>query len=326
MTAPGADGEPVVWGLVGTRGYAARACLPAFAAAHGATLGGIASSDAARAEEAARVHAVPAAHGDLDGLLAQPGIEAVWIASPSYLHFEQARATLLAGKHVLLEKPLALTAEEAWKLVRLAEEADLVLATGYQARYVPAHLRMRSLIAEGAIGRVVTARTLYGMRRTGAPSGWRGDREKARWGVLADIGTHHIDLLRMLAGEIADVSGFTAHQRGFGTEDLATASFRFASGAVGSLTATSSHYKPTTVVEVYGTEGALVATDTSPDGQGGAVLLRADAEPEDVTGERPSSWLAQLETVSRAVAGDEIAYATGEDGARNLEVLERILP
>jgi 1,5-anhydro-D-fructose reductase (1,5-anhydro-D-mannitol-forming) len=314
------------WGLVGTSGYAARTCVPAFGASPTAQLSAIVGSTPQRAREFAAEHSVPRVHDDVAALCADPDISAVWIASSSYLHFDHAVTAIAAGKHVLLEKPIALTSAEGWKLVQLAEDAGVYLATGYQARYVPAHQRMQTLIADGAIGRIVTARSLYGMRRIGAPRTWRGERDKARWGVLADIGTHHIDLLRMLLGDVIAAAGETEHQNGYETEDLAVATLRFADGVVASMVITGGWFRPTTVVEVVGTDGCLIATDTSPDGQGHAELITPDGTTTDITGSTPVSAHAQLDTVTAAFLGADVAFATGEDGARNLDVLELISP
>jgi 1,5-anhydro-D-fructose reductase (1,5-anhydro-D-mannitol-forming) len=316
----------MVWGLVGTSGYAERACVPSFAATPSAQLRAVVGSNPTRAAAFAQHNGVPVVYDDIKALGDDPEIEAVWVASSSYLHYEHAVAAIDAGKHVLLEKPIALSAEQGWELVRRAESSGVKVATGYQARYVPAHQRMRDLIAEKAIGRVVAARSLYGMRRVGAPRTWRGERSKARWGVLADIGTHHIDLLRMLLGDIVIASGYTEHQNGFETEDLAVATVRFSTGALGSMVVTGNWLRPTTVVEVVGTEGALIATDTSPDGQGHAEWITRDGTVRDITGHTPSSQQAQLETVTAAFGGEDVAYATGVDGARNLDVLEMISP
>jgi 1,5-anhydro-D-fructose reductase (1,5-anhydro-D-mannitol-forming) len=319
-----ADPGGVRWALVGTNGYARRTCAPAFAEVARARLVGVASADRSRARAFAGELGAPVAAASVAELCASEEIDAVWIASPSYLHYDHGAIAIAAGKHVLLEKPLALSSQEAWKLVSLAAEQGLILATGYQARYVPAHIRMRELIADGAIGVPVLARTFYGMHRPGPPRTWRQHRETARWGTLADIGTHHLDLLRMLLGEVATAAGYTAHRTGRETEDTATAVLRFASGAVGSLTATSVTANPSTVVEVHGTEGAVMATGTSPEGQGTATLLRPGAGPRDITGPTPPSAVAQLETVTGVIAGDPAAYATGADGARNVEILEQI--
>ena len=318
----GPDG--VRWALVGTNGYARRACAPAFAEVGLAHLTAVASSDSSRARAFADEFAVPAATANLAELGESAQVDAVWIASPSYLHYEHGSAMLSAGKHVLLEKPLALTSREAWEMVSIAEARSLVLATGYQARYVPAHLRMKELLAEGAIGEPVLARTFYGMHRTGPPRTWRQHRESARWGTLADIGTHHLDLLRMLLGDVEMATGITTRLDGRETEDTAAALLRFVSGAVGTLTASSVVGAPSTVVEIQGTGGSLLATGTSPDGQGTATLLRAGTAPVDITGSTPLSFVAQLAAVTSVIAGEPVAYATGADGARNVEILEQI--
>jgi 1,5-anhydro-D-fructose reductase (1,5-anhydro-D-mannitol-forming) len=216
-------------------------------------------------------------------------------------------------------------AADAWDLVETARRTGRVLATGYQARYVPGHQTMRRLIAEGAIGQVSVARTYYGIHRPGPPPEWRRRLATARWGALADVGTHHIDLLRMLIGEIEAARGFIGHQLGFETEDAGAAALRLAGDVMATLTVSTNQSVESTRVEVHGTEAALVATNTSPKGQGSVVLLRPGEEPQDITGERPMAWTAQLETVSRVIAGEDLPYATGEDGARNIEVLEQIV-
>ncbi len=201
-----------------------------------------------------------------------------------------------------------------------------MLATGYQARYVPGHLAMGRLIAEGAIGSVSIARTYYGIHRPGPPPEWRQRRESARWGALADVGTHHLDLLRMLLGDVAAAEAVYGRQLGFETEDVVAAALRLESGALASLAISTNVWQVSTRVEVHGTEGALVAVDTSPRGEGSVTLLRPDREPEELSAERPLSWTAQLEAVTRAAQGEDVPYATGEDGARNLEILEQLVP
>lgn len=313
------------WGLIGTSGYGRNVGAAAFAAVDEADLVAVLSSDLERARSFAVEHGVETASDQLDRFLATPELEAVWITTPTFLHHRQALAALSAGKHVLLEKPLAMSAAQGWELVDAARDAGLVLATGYQARYVPAHRRMRELIAAGTIGDVTLARTYYAVHRSGPPPEWRQRLRTARWGALADIGTHHLDLLRMLLGEVTDASGRSGHQLGFETEDVCAASLRFESGALASLTVSVNAHRQHTRVEVHGTRGVLVAVDTSPSGQGTATLITADGE-QDITGERPIAAHAQLRAVNDAAGGGASEYASGEDGARNLAILERIAP
>lgn len=318
--------SPMRWGLVGARGLAARSCAPAIAQTAGAELVAVMSSNAERARSFADEHGVQTATTELDELLSAPGLETVWIASPTFLHQRQALAALQAGKHVLLEKPLAMSASEGWELVQAAREANVVLATGYQARYIPGHEEMRRLLGEGAIGQVSVARTYYGVHRPGPPPEWRQHRDSAHWGALADIGTHHIDLLRMLLGEVAEAKGISAHQLGFETDDVDVAALRFETGTLATLAVSTNVWSPHTRVELVGTEGALVAEDTSPNGQGSVMLLRPDAEPLDLSGDRPEAFPRQVDIITRVASGEDLPYATGEDGARNLEILEQIAP
>jgi 1,5-anhydro-D-fructose reductase (1,5-anhydro-D-mannitol-forming) len=313
------------WGMIGTHGLVDRGGLNAFEKAENAELVAVLSSDPDRARDFGSEHGVETATADMDEFLNAPGLEAVWIASPTWRHHEQGRAALGAGKHVLLEKPLAINVEAGWDLVEAAKKSGVLLATGYQARYVPGHHNMKRLIEEGAIGEPSVARTYYGIHRPGPPPEWRQKRETARWGALSDVGTHHIDLIRMLLGEISEATGYHERQQDFETDDAVAAAVRLESGAVATLGMSTNAWVQYTRVEVFGTEGALVAEDTSPLGQGTVTLLRAGAEPEDVTGDRPISWIAQLETVTRAASGEDVPYATGEDGARNLEIMEQII-
>jgi len=313
------------WGLVGTRGLVDRGGLNAFQEADNAELVAVLSSDPERASEFGAEHGVETASADMDEFLAAPGLEAVWIASPTWRHHEQGKAAIEAGKHVLLEKPLAIDVGAGWDLVEAAKQAGVMLATGYQGRYVPGHRNMKRLIDEGAIGDVTVARTYYGIHRPGPPPAWRQQRETARWGALSDVGTHHIDLIRMLLGEISEATGYDERQQGFETDDAVAAALRLESGAVATLTMSTNVWIQFTRVEVHGTEGVLVAENTNPLGQGKVVLLREGADAEDVTGERPNAWVAQLEEVTRAASGEDVPYATGEDGARALEVMEQIV-
>jgi 1,5-anhydro-D-fructose reductase (1,5-anhydro-D-mannitol-forming) len=315
------------WGLIGTRGYAARAAAPGISKSERGELVAVLGRDSAAATEFAAGFGAAAATY-LDEFLATPGLEAVWIASPTWRHQDQTVAALKAGKHVLCEKPLADGAKQAWDMVDAARRAGKVLATGYQGRYVPGHRAMQELIRNGAIGDVTTARSYYGVHRSGPPPEWRRRVDTAGWGALADLGTHHIDVQRMLLGEITDAHGITAHQLEFETEDVGAAAFRFASGALATLTVTVNVWRESTRVEVHGTKGMLVATDTNPAARGDVYLYDAEnSDGRDVTGEKPESiWALQVDAITAAAEGENVPYATGEDGARGIEILELLSP
>lgn len=314
------------WGLIGSSGLAMHACAPAISSAENAVLSAVLGSTVEKASQLADKYGANTATADLEEFLASPDVQAVWIASPTYLHYDHCIAALHAGKHVLLEKPLAMSARQGWELVDAAHAAGLVLAVGYQNRYVPAHEQMKRLVADGAIGELSVARTYYGVHRAGPPPAWRQKLGQAHWGSLADIGTHHVDLLRMIVGEIADAVGLYEHQLGFETDDAVAAALRFESGSLATLAVTVNTWKQHARIELYGTAGALVAEDTSPRGEGSVTLFRDGSDPEDVTGDRCDPFVKQVEIVTSAMNGADVPYASGKDGARNLEILEKIIP
>lgn len=314
------------WGLIGTRGYAARSAAPGIAAAARGELAAVLGRDPDRTRAFAAEHAAEP-FTELAAFLAS-GLDAVWVATPTWLHHDQTLAALEAGLHVLCEKPLAGDSRSAWEMVERASSVDRILATGYQGRYVPGHREMLQLISDGAIGEVTVARTYYGVHRPGPPPEWRQHRDTATWGALADIGTHHIDLLRMLLGEIVEARGLAGHQLGYETEDVAAVAFRFGTGVLATLAATVNVWAQQTRIEVHGTRGLLVATDTNPAGAGDVVLHDGTTEEgRAVTGTKPGSvWALQIDAITAAAMGEDVSYATGEDGARNIEILETLSP
>lgn len=313
------------WGVIGTAGLASRCCVPGIKDSDEGELVAVMGRDPDRTKAFAAEHGAETAASTIDDFLSAPGLEAVWIATPTFLHHEQGLACLKADKHVLLEKPLATSSEEAWELVEAAEAADRVLATGYQNRYFTGHRNMAELVRGGAIGDVSVMRTYYGVHRgPEGPPEWRKHRESARWGALADIGTHHVDFIRFLLGEIGDVHSLTGHQLGYETEDVAVAGLRLESGALASLTVSVNVWTPSTRVEVHGTTGVLIAEDTFPAGKGTVTRYDSSGEPQDITGERMSVWAAQVDAVTRATRDPSVPIATGRDGARNIEILEQL--
>ena len=313
------------WGLIGTRGYAAKSAAPGIASSARAKLVSVLGRDPENTRRIAEQHGAEP-FTDIDRFLTS-GLDAVWVTSPTWLHREQGVAALDAGLHVLCEKPLAYSSQEAWQMVAVARQARRVLATGYQGRYVPAHRVMAEMISAGGIGTVTMARTYYGVHRPGPPPEWRQKTRTARWGALADVGTHHLDILRMLLGEVVAAEGMIGRQLRFETEDVAVASLRFGSGALASLSATVNVFKQHTRVEIYGTRGALIATDTNPAGRGDLFLFDDDDPAgKDISPSRPASvWADQVDAVTAAAEGEEVPYATGEDGARNVEILEELI-
>lgn len=191
-------GEPMRWGVLGAARIALNAVCPAIHMAEGAVLAAVATRDPARAAPFRARFPGIAVHTDYDALLADPGIDAVYIPLPNHLHVPWTLRALEAGKHVLCEKPIALAAPEIDALIAARDASGLMAAEAFMVLHHPQWLRARDLIAEGAIGRlrhVAGAFSYTGM----APDDIR-TRADFGGGGLRDIGVYPAVTSRFVTG------------------------------------------------------------------------------------------------------------------------------
>ena len=256
---------------------------------------GVLGSSPERGAARADALGVPKAYVSLDELLADEAVDVVHVTSPNDLHVDQAAAALRAGKHVVCEKPLAMTAEASASLVELAAGTDLVNATNFNIRYYPLNQHARSLVADGGLGdvRLVTGR--YFQDWLLLESDWNWRLQPDRGGALravGDIGSHWLDLMTFVTGEhvasvMADLTTFIGTRqeptgpvetfstdrstetvdREIATEDTATILLRFDGGARGavSISQISPGRKNSLVYEIDGSDGAWAWDSERPD-------------------------------------------------------------
>lgn len=212
------------------------------------------------------------AYDSYEELLADPGIDAVSVCVANNAHAEISIAAMKAGKHVLCEKPMAVTLEECEEMVKTAKETGKYLMIGQNQRLAKAHRKAKQLIAEGAIGKVLTFRTIFGH---GGPETWSVDPGKDTWffdktraamGAMADLGIHKTDLIQYITGQkvVETKAVLTTLDKRYGNGDLigvddnAICIYTLEDGAVGTMTASWTYYAAednTTVI--YGTKGML---------------------------------------------------------------------
>jgi predicted dehydrogenase len=209
-----------------------------------------------RAEEAAEQFGFTTALRDWRELLADPRVQAVSVTAPNWLHREIGTAVARAGRHLWIEKPVGLTAEDARDVCAAVQAAGVQSAVGFNYRNAPAVALARQMVAAGEIGRVTHARFHFLSDYAASPEGaltWRYERARGGSGVLGDLASHAVDLIRHLLGDVASVvadtavflperarpAGVTAgHARATGGEmatvendDYVSALFRLTSGA-----------------------------------------------------------------------------------------------
>ncbi len=309
------------WGLIGT-GWHARAKI---APALGEQLAGVVGSSAAKAAAFVEEVGTGRAWPSLAAMLADPAIDAVFVSTPNDLHLEQVLAAAAAGKHVLVEKPMALDSSQCRRMIEACRSADVRLGVGFQLRHHPVHREIARLIRTAALGEVVLLRaewhTAYGPWRN-----WRADPDRAGSDVLGAVGVHVFDLLCALAdAEVADVSALVDRDPATGMERTLAATLRFANGIIAQGSITRRARGPLPSVQVLGTEGSAIGVGTLGMAPTGRLLVtRGDATEERALAV-PDLYAAQFEAFAQAVAAGREPDASGTDGLRSVLLSARLL-
>lgn len=263
-------------GVIGVGGIAVLRHLPAYAELR--TRGeveivAVCDADRGRARAAAAQWGAPVVCADEHELLARPDIDAVSICTPNALHHPQTLAALAAGKHVLCEKPLALTLAEARELAQAAAASRLVTSVNFRYRWIPAARFVTDLVGEGTLGRIYHGIFHYlqgPLADPTRPMGWRTQRAQAGSGALGDLGSHVIDLASQWLGEARRVQGslttFVPERPGpdglpapVDVDDAANFTIEYGDGVLGHFLATrmAAGHANYQRVELYGSNGAV---------------------------------------------------------------------
>lgn len=205
-----------------------------------------------------------ATSADLAAVLARPDVHAVIVTTPSGAHLEPAVAAAAAGKHVVVEKPLEITAERCDRIIDACDRHGVQLCTIFPSRFADANVVLKSAVDAGRFGRLTLGETACKWWRPQSyydEGGWKGTKALDGGGALMNQAIHNVDLLQWLMGPVTHVNGFTAtlaHER-IEVEDTAVACLRFASGALGVIQATTSvHPGLPKTIAVHGDRGTAV--------------------------------------------------------------------
>lgn len=273
----------VRWGLIGASTIAREWVIGAIRATGGQVVS-VVSSNAERARAYAETNGIGNYTTDVAALLADPQIDAVYISTTNELHCEQAIAAAHAGKHILCEKPLALSLEDAHAMAKAASSAGIVLATNHHLRNAATHTAMRNAVASGKIGRPLAARVFHAGYLPVHLQGWRLDKPAAGGGAILDLTVHDVDTLRYVLGRNPiEVVAFSqlAGMGSEGIEDGVMGAIRFEDGIIAQFHDGFTTKFAETGLEVHGTDGSLVGRNVMTQRPVGSVVLRdADGERE----------------------------------------------
>jgi len=252
------------WGIIGCGDLANKAIAPAMAVDRHSKLVAFFSHNLKRAEELREKFGAEAAYDDLNALLGDERVEAVYLSSPVYRHCREAIAAAEAGKHVLCEKPMALRTEDCRRMIAAARSNDVHLGVAYFRRFWPKTRKMKELIRSGAIGKPLSARIRLGAYYDPGKDDakyWRVRMGQGGGGALQDVGSHRLDVMCHLLGEPQRVAGMAdTLTMNYEAPDTETLLCQFANGA--HLVCETYWNVPEAVdeFEVRGSNGALVAT------------------------------------------------------------------
>ncbi len=295
----------------------------------------VATADAvpARAAALAGGHPDCTPYADWRAAVARPDVDAVVVATINDSLAPITHGAIRAGKHVLVEKPAARSADELRPVAAAARAAGVAVRVGFNHRFHPALQKARELADAGAVGPLLFARGRYGHGgRVGYDREWRADPARAGGGELLDQGVHLIDLTRWFLGDVARATGFAGtFFWDMPVEDNGFVCLHHTGGQIGWLHASCSEWKNLFCLEIYGRTGKLQI-----DGLGGSYgverlayyrMLPQMGPPETTIWEYPgedTSWAAEFRAFERAVAGEPGGGATLDDAAAALDAVAAV--
>ncbi len=327
------------WGVIGIGRHPDLKVVPAMKSAAETRLIAAFSRDRGRADAFARKHNFQAAYDSLQDLFNDPRIDAVYISSPNFLHASYTKMAAEAGKHILVEKPMALNVKDALEMVHVCGHNGVKLGVGFQLRHHPGHRKARELIREGILGRTTLVqgqffypdpRGMVDLPKRTELSEWWDRPEMVGWSYsIMGMGVHIVDLLQFLLGDpILEVAAMTNGQTASQPlDDIAAIALRFQNGVIG--TACCGRRVPDSENDamIYGINGRIALRDTIREAFGGKLeVISSTVNLEEPYEKNPLAlYKRQVEAFNRAVENDEDFDASGVDGLRIVQITSAII-
>ncbi|EXX87680.1 dehydrogenase [Paenibacillus darwinianus] len=272
------------------------------------------------------------AYTDYKEMLEKEKPDAVSVCLPNVLHAPATIAAAESGAHVLVEKPMASTEEEALAMIESAKANAVFLMVGQNQRLMPPHVKAKELLQSGALGKVISFRTSFGHPGPEAWSvdgrnSWFFNKEEAIMGAMGDLGVHKSDLLRyLLDDEVSEIAAFigTIDKQGTEVDDNATCVLRMKSGAIGTLVASWTYYKGEDNSTVLWCENGVMKIGTDPEDQVIVELRNGNVEKYKVgaiaTNESQTTS-GVIDAFIDAIVAGQPPVISGEEGLKSLKVI-----
>jgi 1,5-anhydro-D-fructose reductase (1,5-anhydro-D-mannitol-forming) len=314
--------DVIRWGIIGCGDVTEVKSGPGFACAHGSRLVAVMRRNGALAADYARRHGVPRWYDDARALVADPEVDAVYVATPPGAHLEGVRLAAAAGKPCHVEKPMARHTPECDAMLAACAAAGTRLFTAYYRRAMPRFIRARELATGGAIGRL-TGVTYRHAAPLPAGNPWRIEAAHSGAGLFLDVGSHVLDFLDFCLGPLESVSGHAANTSGkHAVEDQVALTFRAAGGVTGACSWNFTSHTRDDTLTFFGTEGSLAFTFFTAE----AIRMETARGTELFEIANPPHVAQPLiQTVVDDLLGRGTCPSTGESGRRTTVAMDAVL-
>lgn len=322
--------DKVRWGILSTAAIGTEQVIPAIQAAPNCEVVAIGSRSEERARAAADRLGIPAAYGSYEKLLTADNIDAIYNPLPNHLHREWTIKAARAGKHVLCEKPLALTAAGAQEMVDVCATEGAKMMEAFMYRFHPSWVKVREMVAGGVIGELLSIQTRFAYFNDD-PTNIR-NQVHTGGGALMDIGCYAINLSRMLfESEPTRVQATIRRDPEFGTDVVTSALLDFGAGQASF--AVSTQAEPDQSVHLLGSDGRIeveIPFNIPPDRETRVFLTRGGDPPTDpdtvtVTFPPTNQYSVQAERFARAILDDVPVPVPPADGVATMRVIEQMV-
>ena len=317
--------KKIGWGIIGSTSWSEHTFSPAIEQARGAELRAVLASTRAKAADFCQRHGIDKGYSKLDDFVADKSIDAVWIGGPTHMHKDLAVAALKAGKHVLCEKPMAITPAECRAMMRAAKSARRKLQIAYNTRHHPKFQQVQKEWQAGRFGKPVHGRAHFYYPYPVKLGGWHSREKQVGSWAFNDIGTHLIDQLRWFLGDAKKV--MAAHTSspswGYKTPDHAVAMISYKNGAVGTLSASTGLAPGRSRLEFYADNGYVIVDNGVLGLEGSLTTGLKNGKERTVKLPFSPTYKLQAEAFGRHIASRAPYPIAPEDGLENVKLISQ---
>ena len=325
--------KKIKWGIIGSCGIARTRTVPGLKLSKNAVCEALMDINEEKLKAAAEELGIKKIYTNIDDLLSDKSIDAVYIATPVFCHKEQVFKAARAGKHILLEKPMGLTTDENEEIKKVCDENGVKLSVGFMMRFHAAHQKVKEIVSSGQIGEIVSAYAKFNDWAPADTLGWRGKKALSAGGAMMDMGIHCIDLLQYVTNlKAVSVCGVCTNQlfTKTDTDEAATAIMQMENGAL--FTVEANFNIPDNIggckFEIYGTKGRICAEGTIEQEDKGSVRLvreeNGEIIDEDITYVSGNMYTKETESFSEAILLDKDVFVKPDEAIYNQRIVESV--